>query len=412
MHLAEMRALESAYKNEAEEWEKQKDALIQSNNELKDEMDDLKKQLEIYKEHWQIIQDGDDEIKKSFALKMRENADAASKTIVMYRKNASLQQLLNKETSRLYEYQKDMIRKEGDFKRALTEANKRNKMLLSEISLLQSNLRNSVSVSMHNELKEKYQQLDIRHRALLEITMILPDDEQMSLLKAEIETIQREKCQLVENLEKPNDMESNDNLRLRLKEVETTRLMESQRADRMARLHEVSQTQLAKCEDNDKRLSALNSERQEKLLELHKELFEKITLWDTVQVDDNHVEELQDEKMQLAAENESLRKMLEISQEEARSQYSLNSLQMLELDSLRHQILDLQAVSEDKTTISRLDFELTSKRVSEMELTAHKERLQNELSFVQQELDESRRKYEEMRSYVQEYRKQCDNRCK
>ncbi|XP_026827696.1 centrosomal protein of 290 kDa isoform X2 [Ooceraea biroi] len=414
MHLAERKVLEDAYKNEAEEWEKHKDLLIQENNELKDEVDDVKKQLEIYQENWQIIQDGDDEIEKALALKTREYADAANKIIVTRRKNTSLQQLLNKETGRLYECQKDIIKKESDFNRALIEAKKHNKILLSEISLLRSNLHNSVSVAIHNELKEKYEQLNIRHRALLEVAMVLPDYEQVSLLKAEMEAIRREKYQLVENLQKTDDCdtENSDNLRLKLKEVEAMKLIESQRADQMSRLHGILETQLAKREDNVKRFSALNSEQQEKLIELHKTLFGKITQWDIVQADDNRVRELQNEKMQLITENESLTQMLEIAQEEARSQYSLNSLQMLELDNLRHQILDLQAVSEDKTTISRLDFELASKKVSEMELTGQKTRLQNELSFTRQELDDSRRKYEEMRSYVQEYRKQCDNRCK
>jgi len=412
IHFTEMKALEAAYKNEAEEWEKQKDLLIQENNGLKDEMDDFKKQLEIYKENWQIIQDGDNELQKTFALKMREYADAVNKTIITCRKNTSLQQLLNKETNRLYEYQKDVIKKESDFNRALVKANKQNKTLLSEILLLQNNLHNSVSMTIHNELKEKYQELNIRHQTLLEVAMIFSDYEEISLLKAEIETIRQEKYQLVENLQKTDDYGMENNLQLKLKEVEAMKLIETQRADQISRLHEISQTQLAKCEDNVKRFVALNSEQQEKLIEFHKKLFKNITLMDIIQVDDKHIQELQNEKMQLTIENESLKEMLQISDEEARSQYSLNSLQMLELDSLRHQILDLQAVSEDKTIISRLDFELTSKKVSEMELNAQKTQLQNELSFTRQELDNSKKKYEEMRNYIQEYRKQCDNRCK
>jgi len=412
IHLAEMEALGAAYKSEAEEWEKQKNLLIQENNELKDEIDDFKKQLEIYKENWQIIQDGDNELQKTFALKTREYADAVNKTVIMCRKNSSLQQLLNKETNRLYECQKDIIKKESDFNRALVKANKQNKTLLSEILLLQNNLHNSVSVAIHNELKEKYGELNIRHQALLEIAMVFSDYEEISLLKGEIETIRQEKYQLAQNLQKTNDYGTENNLQLKLKEVEAMKLIETQRADQISRLHEISQTQLAKCKDNVKRFSALNSEQQEKLIELHKKLFKNIVLTDIIQVDDKHTQELQNEKMQLIIENESLKEMLQISHEETHSQYSLNSLQMLELDSLRHQILDLQAVSEDKTIISRLDFELMSKKVSEMELNAQRTRLQKELSSTREELDNSKKKYEEMHNYIQEYRKQCDNRCK
>jgi len=413
MYLEEMKALQVAYKNETEEWEKQKDLLVQENNELKDEINGLKKQLEIYKKNLLIIEDGDDEAQKVFAIKTREYADTVNEIIIMNRKNTSLQQLLNKETNRLYEYQKEIIKKEGDFNRTLTEANKYGKTLLSEISLLQSNLYNSVSVIMHNELKEKYEELNIRHHALLETIMVSSGSTEISSLKTEIEAIRQEKNQLLEDLWKADDCRSgNDSLQQRLKEMEAKELIERQRADQMAKLLEISQTQLTKYEDNVKQLSISNSELQEKLIEVHKTLFKKITLQETIQMDDNRIQELQNEKTQLFIENESLKKMLQISEEEARLQYSLNSLQTLELDSLRHQILDLQAVSEDKATISRLDFELTSKKISEMELSAQKTRLQNELTCMQQELDNSKRKCEEMRGYVQDYRKQCDNRCK
>lgn len=410
--LTEMKALQIAYKNEAEEWEKQKDLLIQESNELKDEIDGLKNQLEIYKKNWQIIENGDDEVRKEFAIKTREYADAANEIIIMNRKNTSLRQLLNEETGRLYEYQKDMIKKENDLNRALTNADKYNKTLLSEVSLLQSNLRNSVSITVHNELKEKYEELNIRHHALLENAIIFRDSSEISSLKAEIEMIRQEKYQLAENLRKTDNCNNDDNLQQKLKEIEAKELIERQRADQMTRLYEISQMQLAKCEDNVKQLSIVNSENQEKLIEIQKKLFKEIVLQEATQMDDNRIQELQNEKMQLVIENESLKKMLEISEDEARLQYSLNSLQTLELDSLRHQILDLQAISEDKATISRLDFELTSKKISEMELTSQKTRLQNELSYIQQELDSSRKKYEEMSNYVEDYRKQCDSRCK
>ncbi|KYM95179.1 PREDICTED: centrosomal protein of 290 kDa [Cyphomyrmex costatus] len=411
MYLAEMKALQMAYKNETEEWEKQKDLIIQENNELKDEIDGLKKQLEIYKKNWQIIEDGDDEAQKAFATKTKEYADIANEIIVKNRKNASLRQLLNKETNRLYEYQKEIIKKESDFNRTLTEANKYSKMLLSEISLLQSNLYNSVSLIVHNELKEKYGELNIRHHVLLETVMVSPSSNEISSLKSEIEAIRWEKNQLIDDSRK-TDYENNDSLQQKLKEIEAKELIGRQRADKMARLLEISQTQLTKYEDNVKQLSVSNSELQERLIEVHKALSQKITLQEIIQSDDNRTQELQNENKQLFIENKNLKKMLQISEEEARLQYSLNSLQTLELDSLRHQILDLQAVSEDKATISRLDFELTSKKISEMELSTQKARLENELSCVQEELNTLKNKYEEMRGYVRDYRKQCDNRCK
>ncbi|KAL0133342.1 hypothetical protein PUN28_000825 [Cardiocondyla obscurior] len=411
MYLTEMKALQTAYKNETEEWERQKDLLVQENNELKDEIDGFKKQLEIYKKNWQIIEDGDNETQKAFAMKTREYADAANGLIVMNRKNASLQQLINKETNKLYECKKEMIKKESDFNKTLTEANKYSKTLLSEISLLQSNLFNSVSTIMYNELKEKYEELNIRHHALLETALVSPNFNDISSLKTEIEAIKQDKNQFIEDLQKVEGGEG-DSLQQRLKEIKAKAVIENQRVDQMAKLIEISQAQLTKYEANVKQLSISNSELQERLIEMNKTVFKKIALQKTVQIDDNRIQELQNEKTQLVIENESLKKMLQISEEEAQSQYSLNSLQTLELDSLRHQILDLQAVSEDKATISRLDFELTSKKILEMELSTQKTRLQTELTSARQELDNLSKKFEEMRGYVNGYRKQCDDRCR
>lgn len=409
IYLTEMKALQTAYKNEAEEWEKQKDLLIQENNELKDEVEGLKKQLEVHKENWHIIESGDDEIQKAFAIKMIEYTDTVNEVIITKRKTTSLQLLLNKETNKLYECQKEMIKKEGDFNRALVDASKYNKTLLSEISLLRSNLCNSISTAVHYELKEKYEELNIQHHILLENTMVPVDYNEILSLKAEIEATRQEKYQLVEDLQKINDLGNDDTL---LKEMEAKQLIERQRADQLTRLHDILQTQLVKCEESVKQLTTSNSELQEKLIAMHQKLSKEIASLEITQIDDNGIEELQNENAKLGIENENLKKLLQISEEEAQSQYSLNSLQTLELDSLRHQILDLQAVSEDKAIISRLDFELTSRKISEMELTAQKTRLQNELSSTQQELDNSKKKYEEMRNHIQDYRKQCDSRCK
>lgn len=411
-YVTDMDALQTLYRSEIDEWKQQKALLVQENEELKDEINDIRNQLEIYKKNWQIIENGDNEVQKAFAIKTKEYANAANEIIIMNRKNANLQELLNKENNRSYECQKQIIKTENDLKRILTDTNKYNKTLLSEISVLQSNLSNSVSLTIHNELKEKYQELNIRFHTLLETRMAYFDYSEMSRLETEIEIIMQEKYQLIENLQKLNDQENDDNLQQKLKEIEAKELIERQRADQITRLHEILQDQLAKCENNVKQLSLSNSELQTKLTEMHKKLSKEIASHEITEADINHIKELQTKNTQLVIENEDLKKNLQISQEEAHLQYSLNSLQTLELDSLRHHILDLQAASEDKATISRLAFELTNIKISEMELHTQKTQLENELSSAQQEFESSKKKCEEMRTYIQDYRKQCDNRCR
>lgn len=413
-YLTEMKKLQEAYKNETEEWEKQKTSLTEQNDELKNEIEQLKHKLDVYEQSAKILEDGEDEIRKAFVIKTKEYAEASSEVLIANRKNFALQKLLNKETTKAYQAQKEAIRNESYLNKALADSTKHNKILERELSILQSNLFNSVSSAIYNELREKHEELSIRFRNVMENNLVLGNDNEIEILKKELELITQEKDQVVEYLQKEIHSKSDQDLNLteKLREAEAGELLEKQRADHVASLHEILQTQLSKCEGNLKEVAAAKSELQEELIILHKRLSKDLHFERTQQVDDNKVQELKDNNAILQIEIENLKKQLQIAQEEAKQQYSLNSLKTMELDNLRHHILNLQAVSEDKATISRLDFELTNKNLLEMELNTRKVKLENEVSYLQEELDKSRTTCEGLRTYVQDCRKQCDNRCR
>ncbi|CAK9795503.1 Centrosomal protein of 290 kDa [Anthophora quadrimaculata] len=412
MCLSEMKHLQEAYKNEADEWEKQKNTLTELNDELRNEVEKLKHQLEVYEQSAKTLEESEDEIRRAFVIKTKEYVEASSDALIVNRKNVALQQLLNKETAKAYQDQKDAIKKESYLRNALADAGKRNKILEREISTLQSNLLNSVSCTVYNELKEKHEELSIRFRDLLENHLTFGDGNEIECLRSELQSVKREKDQLVEHLQKEVPRKDDEDLMEQLKEAETRELLEKQRADHVTSLHEILQARLSKCEENLKEIITAKTELQEELIILHKRLSKDVQYEKTEQLDDNKVQELKDNNATLQIEIESLKKQLEITREEAEQQYTLNSLKTLELDNFRHQILNLQAVSEDKATISRLDFELSSKNLSEMELSTQKVKLENEVSYLQEELDKSRTACEGLRVYVQDCRKQCENRCR
>ncbi|KAK1134937.1 hypothetical protein K0M31_007703 [Melipona bicolor] len=415
-YLAEMKNLQEAYRNEAEEWERQKTVLIEQNDELKNETDKLKLKLEVYEQSAKILEDGEDEIRRAFVVKTKEFVEASGEALIANRKVVALQRLLNKETRKAYQDRKESIKNEGYLNKALADATKHNKILEREMSILQSNLFNSVSSTTHNELKEKHEELSIRFRNLMENSLTLESDDAIERLKRELELTRREKDQLAEHSKSETRSEGDEDLTSSMEKVkeaqEAKELLEKQQADHVTSLHEILQTQLSKCEESLKEVAAAKSELQEELIVLHKRLSKDLQFEKAQQMDDNRVQELKDSNATLLIETESLKKQLQIVQEEAKQQYSLNSLKTMELDNLRHHILNLQAVSEDKATISRLDFELASKNLLETELNAQKVRLENEVSCLQEELDKSRTTCEGLRSYVQDCRKQCENRCR
>ncbi|XP_076288209.1 centrosomal protein 290kDa [Lasioglossum baleicum] len=412
MYLTEMKKLQEAYENHAEEWSRQKDSLSQQNDKLINDIEKLRLQLEVYEKSAQILEEGDDEVKKAFVIKTKEYVEAAGEVLVTSRKNDALQQLLNRETAKGYQEQKEAIKNETNLRRSLADANKHNQIMEREISTLRSNLLNSVSKTIYNELKEKHQELSIRVRNLFENSIALQDDKEVQALKSELELVKEEKSRIVDLMKKNIAYENEEDLIRQLKEANANELLEKQRADHVTSLHEILKGQLAKCEENIKDVVAAKSELQEELIILHKRMSKEMSFEKSEQFDDNKIKELKDNNEELNLEVQSLKKLLEVSRQEAEKQYSLNSMKTLELDNLRHQILDLQAVSEDKATISRLSFELSSKSMLEMELNARKVQLEKEVACLQEEWEKCRAACEGLRNYVQDCRKQCENRCR
>lgn len=413
MYISEIKNIESIHQREIEEREKEKGSLIEENNDLRYTIDSLNLQLEIYEKDRVTLETSEDEVKKAFAIKTKEYVEVANELLLLKRKIVLLQELLNEESVKTYNYQKNMLEKEGSLKRALTDANKHNKILECEIIRLQSNLSNSISITEYSELKEKYEELNIRYRFVLEKDRIFFDKREIELLKDELELTKKEKSQLMDLLKEDVSKEDENDIVRQLKDCKAKELMERQRADHTTKLHEISQNQLAKYESKVQELTNINCELQEKLIEIHKQLSKIIV--STQNIRENNIDDSElsnDVEETLRIDNDTLKRKLEIAEEEAKLQYMLNSLKTLELDNLRHQILDLQAISEDKATISRLNFELASKKSNEMELNARRSQLESEISYLQEERERSMINSDKMRANMQYYRKQCDDRCR
>ncbi|KAK2580640.1 hypothetical protein KPH14_007746 [Odynerus spinipes] len=402
---SETKDVDITNQREVEQLEKEKETLMQEKKDLQDRIDSLQFQLEIYEKDRQILEAGEDEIQKSFAIKTKEYIEVASELLVVKRKVVLLQELLNKESMKMYNSQKQMVEKESSLKSALNDASKYNRTLECEITRLQNDLSNSISITEYSHLKEKYEELSIRYRSVLEKT-ILQGTHETNTLKTEVDAIKELTNQSKEQIPK-----SDDDIVQQLKEYKAKESMERQRADHITKLYEISQSQLSKCEDKAQEITNMNSELQEKLINVHKQLSKIISL-QSIQERNIDEQKLSSDIEMLRIDNDKLKRKLEVSQEEAQLQYMLNSLKTLELDNLRHQILDLQAASEDKATISRLSFELANKKTSEMEWNAQKTQLESEISYLQDECERAKATCDKLRTNMEYCRKQCDDRCR
>ena len=403
VNISEVEKLQETYRNDLEEWQKQTDLLKQKSTDLKDMVIKLELKVQEYENNWNALELSEDDIRNALASKSQQYIEATIELSMSNRKCSMLEDLLSKESSQLYHVKKETIAKESNLKKYLADSEKRIKLLESQVGMLQSNLLNSISILQYNELNEKYVESNIRLRAALEDRV---------LQRAKSQTIADEKYQQPEKLE-PQPSKADDNDSNQLAEFKIKFLEEQQRADRLSQLYDKSRKQLTQIETDLSRATALNSELRDQLIQLHQTLTNEMKLQNVQQTDvEEMLREYQKRIDTLQLENRHLKQVNDVSKEEAQMHYTINSLKTIELDSLRHQILDLQAISEDKETIARLGFELTNCRSLETELRKKKELLENDLTELREEMEESKKSTDEMKKQMQLCREQCNNRCK
>ncbi|XP_066583263.1 centrosomal protein of 290 kDa-like isoform X2 [Prorops nasuta] len=411
MHISQMKQLETAYRNEAAKWAQEKEMLIADKKESNDTIEKINVQLDVFENNWKLLESNGNDIEKSLAAKIKECANLSADICDINRRYEIVRELMHSETAKMYYYQKEAITKESNLRKLLADAKECIKLLESEVQILQTNLSNTVTTVEHEELKEKHKHLCIRYHALLEKDMITESCSEIEGLKSEIEILKEEKEKIIEEFKNVKYIESDDNLAQQLADVRGKEIAERQRADRAIKLYEISKSQLEKYKSNFNGCNTINSELQEKIFELQKALAKEGRIEGTA-IDEGKIKELEAIADSLRIANENLQTKLEIVEEESKMYFTVNSLRTLELDDLRHQILDLRAISEDKATISRLSFELSQKKASEIELNLRKNQLEDEISRLHEELKQSKSEISKMRAYTQNYKKHCDNRCR
>lgn len=391
--VSEIEELQEAYQNEIEEWQKQTDLLKQEKSDQGELIVKLELKVQEYENNWKLLNLPDDDIRSALDVKTKEYIEIAGELSLTNRKCTILQEQLSKESTKLYLAQKEAIAKESYLQRHLADSEKRIKNSENHISTLQSNLLNSVSVLQYNELNEKYVEANMKLRAAVEDRL---------LQRAKFET----KLEEIQTSEKMDiDIAENSTIKIKL-------LEEQQRAERLSQLYDKSRKQLTQIEIDLARATTSNSELRDQLIQLHQTLTNEMKLQNTQQPDvDELLRDYNKRINNLQVENKNLKQMNDISKEEAQMHYAINSLKTIELDSLRHQILDLQAISEDKETIARLGFELTNCRSLETELRKRKEVLDNNLMELNREIEEARKSNQDIRKQLQHYREQSKNRC-
>ncbi|KAF7992720.1 hypothetical protein HCN44_005064 [Aphidius gifuensis] len=348
--VTEMQRIQAVYRDELAQWELERETLSHEKNKLNEENEKLLVQLNIYEKDLKAIESGDEETQKALVERSKECAESIVNLIIATRKCTAVEALLTQESSKYYNIQKEAIAAESTYKKIIADMDKRNKLLENKNRALESNLSNSISILEYNELKEKFDEASIRIRSSYELKLA---------------------ATINEELEKYEDKEN-------------TR----------------------------KNIYATNLELQKQLAHVQNYFIQNTKHMNEKNNEEINNTELLEEIKKLKIENEYLTKTLTISREEAQMYYTTNSLKTLELDNLRHQVLDLQAISEDKETIAKLGFELNNCKAAEIEINRKKIQLDSEILQLQSDLDTANKKYDEAKIQLKEFHRHCDNRFK
>ncbi|XP_020710825.2 centrosomal protein of 290 kDa isoform X2 [Athalia rosae] len=401
--------LQRAYDIEKSEWQLERNSLYEEKNELEESITKLEVLLKEYEKNWQILESSnDDEIKTVFAKRCKENAEHMVQIIVLNRKCKILEELLSKESTRYYNSQKEAAAMESELRKRFADLEKANKLLDARNATLQSNLSNSVSSIEYNDLNDKYTEVCIRLKLALEESKFLiagnKIDKRISVNDED------EKSSEDESSSKEAEMNSEQ----QSKASSHKELNGRQGANRTEKLYEIAQGQLEKSKIDFAELSKSKTELGEQIIQLQNELSKYARANagpGEFRTDEKTVEELSEKIKNLIIDNENLARKAEIATEEAQMHATHNFLKTFEMDSLRHQLLDLQSVSEDKEMIARLGFELTNCKKLEAETSKKNNILQSEILHLRNENDELKRYNEDSQGIVRDCQRRCDTRC-
>lgn len=127
-----------------------------------------------------------------------------------------------KKSEEVYAMAKEMIAQESDFKKALSDAEKQQRILESQIISLRKNLANFVSPEVYNELREKYLESNMRLRAAYENKLSLGEDARVQELQDEVVVLHKKLSELTHHLcsAKKTDPKIVEKLESRVSELE------------------------------------------------------------------------------------------------------------------------------------------------------------------------------------------------
>ena len=187
---------------------------------------------------------------------------------------------------------------------------------------------------------------------------------------------------------------------------------ERQKFDHLTGQHQLVQSQLAMLEQRNTELeekfelvSRANLELQTLERELRDQLITSIPQAEFTAVS-QQLQGLEEAEMRMRTENGQLREMAEVAQNQVQDLELRKDVQLLEVEALRHQVLDLQALTDEKALIGRLHQQLLSLQTKDMYSIKKAKALEDKIGKLETDLFKASKQGRNLQSLVLQVRGQ------
>ncbi|CAK7305743.1 Centrosomal protein of 290 kDa [Vulpes lagopus] len=389
------------YLSEKETWKTESETVKEEKKKLEDQIQQDAIKVKEYNNLLSALQMDSDEMKKTLSENSRKITvlQVNEKSLIrQYTTLVEMERQLRKENGK---QKNELIAMEAEVGEKIGRLQRFKEMAIFKIAALQKVIDNSVSLSelelankQYNELTAKYRDILQKDNMLVQRTSNLEHlecensslKEQMESINKELE-ITKEKLHTIEqaweqetklgnesNMDKAKKSITNSeivSISKKITMLEMKELNERQRAEHSQKMYEHVRTSLKQMEERNfeletkfAELTKINLEAQKVEQMLRDELADSVSK--TVSdADRQQILELEKSEMELKIEVSKLREISDIAKRQVEILKAQQQSREKEVESVRMQLLDYQAQSDEKALIAKLHQHIVSLQISE-----------------------------------------------
>ncbi|XP_040347204.1 centrosomal protein of 290 kDa isoform X6 [Herpailurus yagouaroundi] len=389
------------YLSEKETWKTESETMKEEKKKLEDQIQQGAIKVKEYNNLLSALQMDSDEMKKTLSEYSRKITvlQVNEKSLIrQYTTLVELERQLRKENGK---QKNELISMEAEVGEKIGRLQRFKEMAIFKIAALQKVIDNSVSLSelelankQYNELTAKYRDILQKDNMLVQRTNNLEHLEcENASLKEQVESINKEleitkeKLYTVEqaweqetklgnesNMDKAKKSITNSeivSISKKITMLEMKELNERQRAEHSQKMYEHARTSLKQMEERNfeletkfAELTKINLEAQKVEQMLRDELADSVSK--TVSdADRQRILELEKNEMELKVEVSKLREISDIAKRQVEILNTQQQSREKEVESVRMQLLDYQAQSDEKALIAKLHQHVVSLQINE-----------------------------------------------